>query len=193
MHPNLNWLYLRSNKLNDNDAIHLADALRHNRTLDSLFLQGNEFTSLGEDVLKKVIYDDSSLNAVSDSNHVCAIQGLGFYPWEIFVRGQYNVHRNEGDCRDDENGRKRSRAGKIFHLLEERNKLGTNAQHLEREMGENSLKVLPLALAAVQIYGEQMAKRKGKNGINGTIGDTATDELSITYELIRSWHIYFPK
>ena len=49
--------------------------------------------------MKKVIYDDSSLNAVSDSNHVCAIQGLGFYPWEIFVRGQYNVHRNEGDCR----------------------------------------------------------------------------------------------
>ena len=37
-----------------------------------------EFTSLGEDVMMKVICDDSSLNAAAGSNHVCVIKGLTF-------------------------------------------------------------------------------------------------------------------
>ena len=78
LHPNLVRLSLDKNKLNDKDAIHIADALRYNRTLEKLSLNENEFTSLGEDVMMKVICDDSSLNAAAGSNHVCVIKGLTF-------------------------------------------------------------------------------------------------------------------
>ena len=71
-------------------------------------LRGNEFTLLGEDALKKAVYDDSSLNAVADSNHMCTVKGLHFYSSAIFVRGQYNVYRNEGDSRDSKNDQKLS-------------------------------------------------------------------------------------
>jgi len=185
LHPSLVWLCLDENKLNDEDAIYLAHALQHNRTLETLLLKGNEFTSLGENVLTKVIYDDSTLNALDASNHVCTIKGLG-----IYSEGQYNVYRNEGDG-DDKTCPKLCRARKIFHLLEERNNEGTNVYFMESEMGGDTLKVVPLALAAVQTYGQHKAKRgewEDDHGCFGTIEDKA--ELSITYELMRSWHIY---
>ena len=186
LHPHLTYLALDDNKLNDIDAIHLADALRYNRTLDTLSLKGNEFTRLGEDILKKVVYDDSSLNAVADSNHVCTIMGLDSW--------QESSVCNANDCYygRDGNGPKRSRARKIFHLLEERNQQGTNVYHMEAEMGGDSLKFAPLALAAIQMYGQQRKKREEWDDVAAdfvTIEDAA--ELSITCELIRSWHIYF--
>ena len=196
LHPNLDFLYLDDNKLNDKDAIRLADALRHNRTLSFLSLMKNEVTQLGGDTLKKVIYDDSSLNALADSNHVCTIKGVGLYSWVDFVDGQYNIYRNEGDrCMDSDGPKgsrarkiKRSRARKIFHLLVERNKEGNNAYYFETEMGGITLKVVPFALAAVQIYGEQMAKRWDNDVKDYVVFEDAAG-LSITYELIRSWHM----
>ena len=186
LHPNLDWLCLDGNKLNDNDAIHLADALRHNSTLDMLGLNGNEFTCLGEDVLKKAIYDDSSLNAVSDSNHVCSIHAFGCSSLTNYVKGRYNVYRNEGDWQVDDSGFKKmtydpkqSRARKNFHLLEERHKESTNVHHLETEMGGPTLKVVPRALAAIQVYGGQ------KNSFS--LKPSPAAQLSITYELVRGW------
>ena len=171
LHRNLVWLCLDDNKLNDMDAIHLADALRHNRTLKTLQLcWGNKFTRSGKDALKKAVYDDSSLNAVADSNHVCTINGLGFtHYYNNFILS----------CEDEKKEQKLLRAGKIFLLLRERNKQGTNVYHLEAEMGQTMLKVVPLALAAVQIYG-------GQRGDAWKAADAA--ELSIMYELLRSWH-----
>ena len=185
LHPKLDELYLGDNKLNDKDAIHIADALRFNRTLDVLSLWGNEFTQSGEDALKKVVYDDSSMNALADSNHVCTIRGLGFT--QVFVN--YNVYRNDDDCP------KRCRARKMFHLLRERNKDGKNALHLGTETGGDTEKIVPFALAAIQIYGEQWVKsREWNDDSNGFVTtknkkEDDTAELSITFELLKCWHV----
>ncbi|EJK76693.1 hypothetical protein THAOC_01531, partial [Thalassiosira oceanica] len=173
LHPNLVCLRLDHNHLNDEDAIHLAGALRYNRTLETLWLKGNRFTRMGVDILKKVMYDDSSLNAVADSNHVCIIEGMGFHlPGGS---GYYYVRRTRKSYDP-----KQSRARKIFHLLSQRNKQGTNAHHLEAEMGGDTLKVVPLALAAIQVY-----KLPWNRGFRGAAGA----KLSIMYELVRSWNV----
>ena len=195
LHPNLAYLFLGGNKLNDKDAIHLADALRYNRTLETLSLRGNDLTRFGENILKKVIYDDSSLNALANSNHVCTIEGLFFSDNHSGVR-YYNVYRNEDVCwNDGENDPKRFRARKIFHLLRNRNKIGRNALFLETEMVGDTLTIVPLALATVQTYGEQWvegARYDDDADDFVPVKDRENDEaaeLSITYELLRSWHM----
>ena len=95
VHPNLKWLGLNGNKLSDEDAIQIAGVLRCNRTLEELFLHGNEFSLSGDDILKKVVYDDSSLNAVADSNHVCRIFGREFYNEDIYGGHICYVYRND--------------------------------------------------------------------------------------------------
>ena len=94
-HQKLDHLDLGNNKLDDDDAINLADALRYNKTLKNLFLHGNEFSLSGDDILKKVVYDDSSLNAVADSNHVCRIFGREFYNEDIYGGHICYVYRND--------------------------------------------------------------------------------------------------
>ena len=55
-------------------------------------------------------------------------------------------------------------------------------------MGEDTQKVVPLALAAVQKYGQQRVKKTVvKCKMLMMIEDAP--ELSITYELLRSWHV----
>ena len=103
----------------------------------------------------------------------------------------WSIYCDEGDRRNDENGRKRSRARKIFHLLEERNKQGTNVHHLETEMSGDMLKVAPLALAAIQIYGQRKERKQEWDDVTGDFVtmEKTTEQLSITYELIRGWHV----
>ena len=55
-------------------------------------------------------------------------------------------------------------------------------------MGEDTLKIVPFALAAVQIYGEQRAINAEWNGTMFVAIEEAP-ELSILYELLRSWHV----
>ncbi|EJK45278.1 hypothetical protein THAOC_36112, partial [Thalassiosira oceanica] len=98
--------------------------------------------------------------------------------------GHYNVYRNKADRLRDKHDPKQSRARKIFHLLSQRNKQGTNAHHLEAEMGGDTLKVLPLALAAIQVYGQ---KAKGKLPDHSNLLGAA--KLSIMYELVLSWNV----
>ena len=178
-HPNLEWLSLDNSNLNDGDAIHLADALRHNRTLEKLYLDGNDITRSGDKVLWKVIYDDSSLNAVADSNHVCKIDGSA---------DPSSVH-HLFCCNDG--GPRQNRARKIFSLLRERNFEGTNVYHLEREIWSlDTLKVVPFVLNAAQVYGKEWKKKAGSFGnTTGKIGLAGSADLSVTYELLRSWHV----
>ena len=70
---------------------------------------GNRFTQSGKDVLKKVIYDDSSLNALADSNHVCTIEGLSFTSdegYSVDEQGwnKYNVYRNMDIVQEGDDG-----------------------------------------------------------------------------------------
>ena len=66
-------LSLEDNKFNDKDALLFASALKLNKTLTLLNLKKNDISQKGLNVLKKSLFDESSLNAMADSNHKCRI------------------------------------------------------------------------------------------------------------------------
>jgi hypothetical protein len=67
--PQIHWIDLNYNRLNDVDAILIWQALRKNTMLRTLSLLYNNFTSIGVKSLLTCVYDSSSLNAISESNH----------------------------------------------------------------------------------------------------------------------------
>jgi hypothetical protein len=60
---------LDHNHLSDDDAILISRALKRNTSLKTIYLQGNNFTSIGVKALLTCVFDSSSLNAISESNH----------------------------------------------------------------------------------------------------------------------------
>ena len=106
--PPLRSLYLQNNILNDNDDILIARALKHNTNLEELCLarRNNNVTEVGSRALRKAVYDDTSLNSVSDSNLTCSIDGVAFRTFSI-----PNNYRNTN----------LNRRRKIFNLLSARN------------------------------------------------------------------------
>lgn len=74
--PPLKELCLSNNNLNDDDAILIAGALKRNTNLERIELGENNITEVGVCSLSKAIYDPSSLNALSDCNHVCHVFGI---------------------------------------------------------------------------------------------------------------------
>ena len=60
-----------NNDLSDNDAALFANALRSNTSLRMLNLDGTSITNVGGESFRNVLHDNSTLNAVSDSNHSC--------------------------------------------------------------------------------------------------------------------------
>jgi hypothetical protein len=67
--PPINELSLHHNRLNDNDATHISHVLKRNRNLEIIGLSSNNFTSIGVKALLSCVFDGSSLNAISESNH----------------------------------------------------------------------------------------------------------------------------
>ena len=62
-------LSLCHNRLNDNDAVLISQALKRNTKLRELELVGNNFTSIGVKALLSSVFDSSNLNAIAESNH----------------------------------------------------------------------------------------------------------------------------
>jgi hypothetical protein len=67
--PPIKELSLTCNRLNDDDAILISHALKRNTNLRELRLSSNNFTSIGVKALLTCLFDSSSLNAISESNH----------------------------------------------------------------------------------------------------------------------------
>jgi Ran GTPase-activating protein (RanGAP) involved in mRNA processing and transport len=67
--PPIQHINLESNRLNDNDAILISQALQTNMNLETINLYSNDFTSIGVKALLISVFDSSSLNAISESNH----------------------------------------------------------------------------------------------------------------------------
>jgi hypothetical protein len=67
--PPIEELILGNNRFNDNDAILISQALKRNLNLRHLYLKGNNFTSICVKALLTCVFDGSSLNAISESNH----------------------------------------------------------------------------------------------------------------------------
>jgi hypothetical protein len=67
--PPIDRIDLDHNRLNDDDAIIISQALKRNTNLEIISLLTNNFTSIGVKTLLNCVFDSSSLNAISESNH----------------------------------------------------------------------------------------------------------------------------
>jgi Ran GTPase-activating protein (RanGAP) involved in mRNA processing and transport len=67
--PPIESLFLGHNRLNDDDAILISQALKRNTMLMLLQINTNNLTSVGLKALLTCAFDSSSLNAISQSNH----------------------------------------------------------------------------------------------------------------------------
>ena len=126
--PRLKFLNLDQNNLKDSDAALIANALRSNTTLRHLHLHGNDITNVGEESLRLVLYNESSLNAAADSNHICIV--VGYSGNNSHPQGQIN------------------RGEKVYRLLSIRNQSMSNVKHF----GSIDVKILPNMLEAMQRY-----------------------------------------
>ncbi|EJK72022.1 hypothetical protein THAOC_06485 [Thalassiosira oceanica] len=115
--PQLKALRIHTNELTDRDAELIAHALKQNTNLQALRLRGNNITSGGIEMIRTAIYDPSSLNAMEYCNHEC---------WVDCVEGNFSgiaplQRRNR----------------KLYQLLSTRHLDGSNALHLNAELGED--------------------------------------------------------
>jgi hypothetical protein len=67
--PLIEHLFLGHNQLNDDDAQLISQALKRNTNLRRIDFLSNNFTSIGAKALLTCVFDSSSLNAISESNH----------------------------------------------------------------------------------------------------------------------------
>jgi len=168
--PPTTRLHLSYNQLNDNDAILIARALEQNNILREIRLGGNMITNIGKEALLKVVYDPTSLNSISDSNHSCHIFGVVDVPMLSFLN---NASRIPSEWRE----------WKIYNLLSERNGEGRNVQHLNSEFDDedDSLKLVPNVLGVVNV------DNKYNSLIREPTYQIRVRPLSIMYEIVRGW------
>jgi hypothetical protein len=74
--PPIQHINLDHNRLNDDDVILISQALKRNTNLKTIGLETNNLTSIGVKALLTCIFDSSSLNAISESNHTLERLGL---------------------------------------------------------------------------------------------------------------------
>jgi hypothetical protein len=67
--PPIHSIDLARNRLNDDDITLISQALKRNTNLRLINLHSNKFTSIGVKALLTCIFDSSSLNSLSKSNH----------------------------------------------------------------------------------------------------------------------------
>ncbi|EJK45424.1 hypothetical protein THAOC_35963 [Thalassiosira oceanica] len=113
--PQLKELVMSGNELNDRDAELISEALKQNTNLQRLHLNLNSITSAGFENIRTAIYDPSSLNAMESCNHTCLVDCV-----------KENEHRMTPRQR---------RNRKLYKLLSTRHLGGSNARHLNAELG----------------------------------------------------------
>ena len=89
--PPIQHITLHHNRLNDNDAILISRALKRNTNLTAIYIHSNNFTSIGVKALLNCVFDSSSLNAISESNHT--LVGM-----DIFSIYNDNESENVDNC-----------------------------------------------------------------------------------------------
>ena len=67
--PPIHQIDLECNHLNDDDAVLISQALKRNTNLRHMHLHFNNLTSIGVKSLLTCVFDSSSLNVISESNH----------------------------------------------------------------------------------------------------------------------------
>ena len=161
----LEALDLSSNRLNDDDAVLIAESLGHNTRLRGLDLDSNNIQERGTNALLRAVKDTSSMNALSDSNHSCHVDGLRSVINRSLCR-QYN------------------RIFKIHHLMAERYRSGEgNVPYLNKEMSGN-VSVLLLPFIIESVHRRHMTIEEDV-WWHRRLRDTSI--LGILYELVKDW------
>ena len=169
---NLRDLNLARNDITDVGCSAFADLLGRNSRLRILSLGGNAISFDGWDSMKNAVFNSSDFNSLASSNHTCQVLGM---PGE-------NLPHSHPDCsRTFNNKLSLSKSGnwnqKIYSLLSNRNEKGSNAFHLDIELGDDYLKLVPKVL-------EILARFRG--GRTMELAE-AVPPLSIMFELLRDW------
>ena len=168
----LKELDISGNPLNEVDAVLIVNALRRNTTLRRLYIyDSGAITNSSVEAFRSVLYDDSSLNAVSDSNHSCELGLDDDYPWDL----------NTSAVTKENRGRK------IYTLLSCRHRdvATSNVQHF----GDIDVKLLPDILEAVLRYSKHT--NEDINNEDGDDSETKVGSTSIVYEIMRKWEKAF--
>jgi Ran GTPase-activating protein (RanGAP) involved in mRNA processing and transport len=90
--PPIYRIDLGHNRLNDDDAILISQALKRNTNLKTISLHSNNFTSIGVKALFNCLFDSSSLNAISESNHTLTGMFM-FYSHNCYNGGLLELDR----------------------------------------------------------------------------------------------------
>ena len=161
--PQLKELWIRDNEFNDGDAELIAEALKQNTNLQSLYMRGNNnITPTGFEKIRTAIYNPLSLNGVASCNHTC---------WVDCIRDNDQFVGNYSGMTPQQRRRR-----KLYNFLSSRHAVGSNARHLNAELGEGAFvtKLVPRVLECIeQCSGDRRSGRP--------------TPLSICYELMRSW------
>ncbi|EJK48122.1 hypothetical protein THAOC_33110, partial [Thalassiosira oceanica] len=161
-------LYLDSNKLNDDDAVLIAQSLGGNTHLRRLNVENNDIQARGMRALYEAVNNTSTLNTLSDSNHTCLLKGLS-NDFDL-----YAINSDRGS-----NGLYTNRILKIQKLMTDRYRRGGgNVPHLNREMrGEKCCS--PCALCDGVCLIESHRLRGARSRRHGKSGSGATTDSSI--------------
>ena len=89
--PPIRRIDLDYNRLNDDDAILISQALRRNTNLKTINMHSNNFTSIGVKALLTCVFDSSSLNAISESNHT--LVGMYIFSQRVNEKLQRCINR----------------------------------------------------------------------------------------------------
>jgi hypothetical protein len=92
--PPIHRIDLDHNRLNDDDAILISQALWRNTNLKIISLHSNNFTSIGVKSLLNCVFESSSLNAISASNHT--LTGMIIFLGQINGVASSSGHNLEG-------------------------------------------------------------------------------------------------
>ena len=171
-------LSLSKNRLDDNDAKAIAAALKHNTTLRTLDLRDrptrrlNRISEDGWAALSQAVFDKTSLNSASDSNHSCCIyqEREGLDCFEINGKAY-----GESPLPDP----KYVRQKKIYSILSSRNKECSNVDHFDNDM---PIELLPDMLTSIQRYSKYHETENGPPQSQDNV-----ISLSIMYEVLQRW------
>ena len=87
--PPIYHIDLDHNRLNDDDASLISHALKRNTNLGQITLRSNNITSVGVKALLTRVFDSSSLNAISESNHT--LVGMNIFHEESNMNLQHCI------------------------------------------------------------------------------------------------------
>jgi len=172
--PILEELCLDINQFNDQDAMKMAEGLKHNTNLRYLSLSDNQIGIFGWTALINAQFDSTSLNLTADMNHTCIIDGDPTQtPHSISrdVVNEFALGRSYCTSRS-------TRAKKLYSILSTRNKTNSNVQYFDKL----PIELLPDMLESIKKYSEyhfgDETPRKAQSDVK---------PISIVYEILRKW------